>query len=257
MWLEALCCVLSENSEDMLETKMSEVYSYHYTNQVAAWYILRKGEILPSDAANGDAVHGDGVYLTTLDPRQGESTIKNNNWDGAAAGAEKKTEVYFEIMIPYHKVSTADDKRDIKVHKGPLTLVDYKWNLKNWDGDLLVTQYFMVTSDGRATEKLGGCMGRYTLVQNIVMNHSGRNVTTPVFKKDERHFLYLCCTGKWCVSDTVGKKSCFLVQKKDDGVGFPLLPSKTLPWSYSSSSTDGSCRWLEDDNTLKVFPCYR
>ena len=94
---------------DKIETKMSEVYFYHYTNRDAAWDILREGEILPSVAANGDALHGDGVYLTTLDPSQGEVTIKNNNWDGLAAVFEKKTEVYFEIMIPYDKVCTAND----------------------------------------------------------------------------------------------------------------------------------------------------
>jgi len=230
---------------------MSEVYFYHYTTREAAWDILREGEILPSVAANGDAVHGDGVYLTTLDPREGETTIKNNNWNGAA---EKKTEVYFEILISYDKVSMANDKRDIQVHNGPLKLFDYKWNLKNWDGQLLVTQYFMVTSNGRAREKCVGCMGRYTLVRNIVMMHSGREDRTPVYQKDERHFLYLGSEGEWCVSDTVGDDRVYLSQKKD-GVGFSTLPSKTLPWRYSGN--DGSGTWKEDDNTLKVFPCYR
>jgi len=235
---------------------MSEIYFYHYTTRDAAWHILREGEITPSHAAHGDAVHGDGVYLTTLDPRKGEDTIKNNNWDGAAAGAEKKIEVYFEILIPHDKVSMANDMRDIQVYKKPLKLNDFKWNLKTWDGDLLVTQYFMVTSKGKAREENGHCMGRYTLVRNIVMHHSGRKEMTPVYKKDESHFLYLNSGGQWCVGDTVGKLESQLVQTFD---GFSLLPSKTSPWNYASaiSSNVESFDWMDDDRTLKVFPCYR
>ena len=71
-------------------------------------------------------------------------------------------------------------------------------------------------------------MGRYTLVRNIVMKDSGKEDRTPVYKKDERHFLYLDTEGEWCVGDTVGDKRCFLFQEKD-GIGFSLLPSKTLP----------------------------
>ena len=229
---------------------MTEVYVYHYTTQAAARSIVRAGKILPSVAAAGDVAHGEGVYLTTLDPRQGETTIKNNNWDGAAAGAEKKIEVYFEILMPYNKVTMANDKRVILVHKGPLKLIDYKWNLKNWEGDLLITQYFMITSDGKAKETHGDCMGRYKLVKDIVMIHR-KEERTPVFKKDKDHILYLGSTGAWCVSNTVGEKGCFLFQKKE-GVGFSVLPSKTLPWRYS----DKTGSWMDDDNTLKAFPCY-
>ena len=46
--------------------KMTEEYFYHYTTQKAAKDIFLSGKILPSLAANGDAAHGDGVYLTTL-----------------------------------------------------------------------------------------------------------------------------------------------------------------------------------------------
>ena len=153
--------------------------------------------------------------------------------------------------MPYDMVILADDKRDIQVHIGALKLIKYKWNLKNWDGDLLVTQYFMVTSNGRAWDEQGHCMGRYSLVRNIVMQ-SGEE-TTPVFKKDERHFLYLNYLGQWCVSNTVGSKCCDLYQGGKDGAGFRFLPSKTLPWSYGNNAGG----WMDDDNTLKVFPCYR
>merc|ERR1712179_826947 len=138
----------------------------------------------------------------------------------------------------------------------PMTGGNYKWNLKNWDGELLVTQYFMVTSNGRAKENCMCCMGRYSLVKNIVMIYNEIEETTPVYKKDERHFLYLSSAGVWAVSDTVGKRKGHLAQKVDR-VGFSILPSKTLPWRYSGTDNDGGARLKEDDNTLKVFPCYR
>ena len=76
-----------------------------------------------------------------------QAIIKYNNWGGASAEAEKKWEVYFEILMPPCKVSVADEKRDLYVLRGPLQLIDEKWNLKTWNGDLLATQYFMVTEE--------------------------------------------------------------------------------------------------------------
>merc|ERR1712179_231974 len=58
---------------------------------------------------------------------------------------------------------------DIQVHKGPLKLCDYKWSLKNWDGKLLATQFFMISSNGKAKDKQGCCMGRYSIVRDMVM----------------------------------------------------------------------------------------
>ena len=68
---------------------MTEEFFYHYTTIQAAKVILLSGEILPSLAARGDAAHGDGVYLTTLEPRLGRETVKNNNWDGLASSKDK------------------------------------------------------------------------------------------------------------------------------------------------------------------------
>ena len=53
----------------------------------------------PSQAANGDAAYGDGVYLTTMEPQYVIQTIMNNNWDGAAVTRDK-VEAYFEIQMP-------------------------------------------------------------------------------------------------------------------------------------------------------------
>ena len=129
---------------------MAEEFFYHYTSKIVAKSIIRRGKILPvSDSleANGDALHGEGVYLTTLEPGHGEEIIKHNKWGGVAA-TKTTIEVFFEILIPSSKVVRANDTRDIQVHKGPLQLSNYKWSLKNWDGQLLATQFFMVSSDG-------------------------------------------------------------------------------------------------------------
>ena len=74
------------------------LYFYHYTSITAAKEIIMKGEIRPSEAACGDAAFGDGVYLTTLKPDLGITTIMNNNWGGAAR--DKKVEAYFELLMP-------------------------------------------------------------------------------------------------------------------------------------------------------------
>ena len=129
---------------------MGEEYFYHYTTHVAAKNIFLSGKILPSLSAKGHAALGDGVYLTTLDPGLGRETIKNNNWDGSGGGMNKKLDVYFEIFMPSSKVRRAKDKRDIQVHSGALQLADYKWSLKNWNGQLLATQFHMISSQGES-----------------------------------------------------------------------------------------------------------
>ena len=159
---------------------MTEEFFYHYTTIEAAKFILLSGKILPSLSAKGDAAHGDGVYLTTLEPRLGRETVKNNNWDGLAGIRDKKVEAYFEIFMPSSKVMRAKDKRDIQVHAGALLLDKYKWSLKNWDGELLATQHFMISSQGGAAKIHSKALGRYTLVRNIVMFDD-----VPVYKHDD------------------------------------------------------------------------
>ena len=61
--------------------------------------IFLSGKILPSQARNGDAVHGPGVYLTTLDPSLGKETVGKNNWDGVFGNKEENMECFFEILI--------------------------------------------------------------------------------------------------------------------------------------------------------------
>merc|ERR1712179_257643 len=206
-----------------------------------------EGKIYPSLAANGDAIHGDGVYLTTWEPRLGEVTIKNNNWDGVAAN-KTNIEVFFEIQIPSSKVARAKDTRNIHGYKGSLQLNDYKWNLKNWGGELLATQYFMVSSEGGAKEHQDGAMGRYTLAGDIVMMQGEE--CTHVYRKDEgrTRYLYVHRLGYWCVGKIAGDNYSMIAQPNADDKLY--TPSKTKPWQYALNGMK------VDDITLKVYPCY-
>jgi len=226
---------------------MSEEFFYHYTTYEGATAILGTGRILPSRTGNGDAIHGDGVYLTTLDPGLGREAIKYNNWDGLNINVEEKTEYYFEILIPSNRVRRALARRDIQVYSGALRLAEYKWSLKHWHGDLVATQHFMVSSQCEAAMYYEYVMGRYTLVKNMVMNGD-----CAVYKQDEGdHFLYANCEGQWCVGEVAGSSMCVLFQPCDGDDLYPS-PHKTVPWLYSDLEEMG---WVEDV-TLRVFPCY-
>jgi len=228
---------------------MSQEIFYHYTSTESANNIVYQGKILPSLKVNGDAVYGEGVYLTTLEPRHGPGVIRNNNWDGVAA-TRNNIEVYFEIMMPTSKVKRANDTRDIQVHKGPLVLSEYRWSLKDWDGQLLATQYFMISSKGMAKIFQGSSNGRYSLARDIVMSHSSKESDrTFVYKNDEgTKYLYRNYSGNWVVGKIAGDIRFSLLQT-DEGTNHPS-PPKILPWKYYN---DG---WRDDDKTLKVFPCY-
>ena len=159
---------------------MSDEYFYHYTNKESAIEIFLEGKIEPSLRSNGDAVHGDGVYLTTLDPKLGKDIVGKNNWDGVTRTPEDKMECYFEILMPSSKVRRAKEKRDIQIHTGELVLSQYKWSLKNWSGDLMATQHFMVRSAGEAAVKQSNTMGRYSMCKNIITHDD-----EPVYKQDQ------------------------------------------------------------------------
>ena len=94
---------------------MSHEYFYHYTTKRGSTEIFLTGRILPSKAGNGDAAHGEGVYLTTVDPSLGRETVLNNNWAGGAQISGDKVERYYEIRIPSDKVRRARVTRDIQV----------------------------------------------------------------------------------------------------------------------------------------------
>jgi len=236
---------------------MTEEFFYHYTTKEAAKLIISDGKILPSLKANRDARYGEGVYLTTLEPGYGEATIKNNNWDGYGVEVSKtKIGVFFEIQIPSSKVVRVNNTRDIQIYKGPLQLSDYKWSLKNWDGKLLATQFFMVSSEGKAREHQRDCMGMYTIVGSLA-TQGGES--TFVYRKNAgvlSKFLY--CNngvGGWLVGEFEGvilAKPIARLQQRVDNIDNRIhySPSKTKPWMYYANG------WRNDDKTLKVFPCY-
>ena len=87
---------------------------YHYTTKDGAVDIFLSGKIKPSRGGNGDAVHGEGVYLTTVDPSMGRETVVNNNWAGSGRGSSDKLERYIEIRMPSDKVKRARDQRNIQ-----------------------------------------------------------------------------------------------------------------------------------------------
>ena len=68
---------------------MAEEFFYQYTSKKATKLIIFKGNIFPSLEAIRDAIFGEGVYLTTLEPGHEKETIKNNNWDGVAASKQR------------------------------------------------------------------------------------------------------------------------------------------------------------------------
>jgi len=221
---------------------MSEEFFYHYTDAESAQHIFLSGYIRPSVPSPRDAVHGAGVYLTTLEPRLGREVVAYNNWGGTFTGQTDKMECYFELWLPSHEVKRAKDERDIQIYVGPLFLRNYKWNLKRWDGELLATQHFMIRSEGEAAEDHDYLMGRYTLYEYIVSQDG-----LPVYKKDDGNFfLYTDKNGNWCVGDVVGDNRCWLSQDSNKSPS----PDRTEVWKYIYEDT-----WSEDI-TLKVHACY-
>ena len=144
----------------------------------------------------------------------------------------------------------ANDTRDIQVYKGPLQLSDYRWNLKNWDGELLATQFFMVSSEGRAKGYQNSSMGRYSIVRDIVTWQGDESYF--VCKKDEgKEIRYLYQTdGCWRVGTIAGERLCSLHQKNHGQTLYS--PSMTIPWEYARG-----VGWQNEDKTLKVFRCYK
>jgi len=222
---------------------MAEEFVYHYTSSVNAKCIFLSGEIKQSTRAGGDAVHGDGVYLTTLEPSLGRDTVTANNWGGAAGAQKGKIECYFEILLPSVKLRRAKERRDIQIFSGNLVLSRYKWSLKTFDGGLVATQHYMVSSQGQAAVAWSRTMGQYTLCQNVVSQDD-----TPAYKHDENnYYIFRGKNGNWCVGETIGHNRCSFTQRSENS----LSPNKTKPWLYA----DVAGKWQEDE-TLKVFPCY-
>merc|ERR1712025_267383 len=107
----------------------------------------------------------------------------------------------------------------------------------------------MVSSGGKAKEHQGGCMGRYTIVRDVLTRQEDESCF--VYKKDEGagewcKYLYNY-DGDWIVGIIAGGSLGLLQQSNDDGRTH-YSPFKNKPWFY----LDG-IDWLDDDKTLKVF----
>ena len=222
---------------------MAEEYFYHYTSKRCALEIYLSGKILSSLPGKGGAIHGPGVYLTTLDPKLGKKIVGKNNWDGVAASQADKMECYFEILIPTSRVRRARDMRDIEVYPGELILSKYKWSLKSWRGDLLATQFFMISSEGEAARYHSATMGRYTLCNYVVTQDN-----IPVYKHDHNQRFLFRYKGCWVVGNVIGLDQGIIQQLSNKSTS----PDKTIPWQYYDVKEDK----LSVDETLRVYPCY-
>ena len=69
-------------------------------------------------------------------------------------------------MIPSSKVRRAIDRCDIYSYAGHLILESYKWGLRTFEGDLLATQYYKITSEGKAARHMHG------EIQTLSENHT-------------------------------------------------------------------------------------
>ena len=70
---------------------------YHYTDASSLNKIANSGVLRPSTGP-GDAALGNGVYFTSKPPQSSNSTLLNNNYDGAARGiSAQKVEAYVRV----------------------------------------------------------------------------------------------------------------------------------------------------------------
>ena len=106
---------------------------YHYTDKAGYDAIRKTKKVLKSEMRKGDAIAGDGVYLTSLSPKgRSKIIIAKNNYDGnqynyaAKQEADGKVDYWFEFEIPESKLSKYSGKRDIWLYPDQdLSFADY------------------------------------------------------------------------------------------------------------------------------------
>merc|ERR1719369_1170477 len=107
---------------------------YHYTDKAGYDAIRKTKKVLKSEKSKGDALIGDGVYLTSLSPKgRSKILIAQNNYDGnqykfaTNQEADGKVDYWFEFEIPESKLSKyPGKKRDIWLYPGQdLSFADY------------------------------------------------------------------------------------------------------------------------------------
>ena len=95
--------------------------------------ILESQQILQSESKLGDAVKGDGTYLTQLGPSNSKHAVAINNFDGYTKQWEGKiqdgkTDVVFEMKLPKDKVQdhSRELNRDVHLHRGNINFSEVK-----------------------------------------------------------------------------------------------------------------------------------
>ena len=116
---------------------------YHHTDPNSAVKIMESQKIRQSKVKHGDAVKGDGAYLTKLGPSNSKHEVAKNNFDGytnqwQGKMKEGKTDVVFEMKLPKKKVQdhSRELKRDVHLHHGTIhfsKVKDLKIHLKTGD----------------------------------------------------------------------------------------------------------------------------
>ena len=95
--------------------------------------ILETQQILQSEVKHGDAVVGNGAYLTQLGPSNAKHEVAKNNFDGLMKQwkgkvQNGKTDVVFEMKLPKDKIQdhSRELKRDVHLHPGNINLSEVK-----------------------------------------------------------------------------------------------------------------------------------
>ena len=106
---------------------------YHYTDVSGHTEIKRTKVIRCSRRGQQrDGIFGEGVYLTSLNPRDHDKEeIAKNNWNSGWEGNLDKTDCYIEIEISSSdrdlvKVNSRDG-RDVYRYKSDIHLDDFDW----------------------------------------------------------------------------------------------------------------------------------
>ena len=94
---------------------------------------MESHKILQSEVMHGDAVKGDGAYLTKLGPSNSKHEAATNNFDGRTKQWENKiqdgkTDVVFEMKLSKDKVQdhSRELKRDVHLHPGNINFSEVK-----------------------------------------------------------------------------------------------------------------------------------
>ena len=105
--------------------------------------IVESQKILQSKEKHGDAVKGDGTYLTQLGPSNSKHAVAKNNLDGYTKQWEGKiqdgkTDVVFEMKLPKERVQdhSRELKRDVHLYPGNINfsqVKDLKIHVKTGD----------------------------------------------------------------------------------------------------------------------------